>query len=183
MSRVGKMPIKVPAGVDVKVAGLNVSVKGPKGTLSLRVPDARVGLEREGEQLHVRRNGNDKKLRAFHGLVNRLITNMIAGVTQGFTKTLEIRGVGYRAAMEGQNLVLQLGHSHPITYRPPEGIQLAVDKNQTLVTVTGVDKQLVGQVAANIRSFRPPEPYKGKGVRYVGEYVRQLEGKKAAAKA
>jgi len=180
MSRVGKSPITTPKGVEVKIAGLEVAVKGPKGSLSLRVPDGRITIERGDGVLNVLRGGDDKKLRALHGLVNRLIVNMITGVTAGFEKRLELRGVGYRAALDGKTLVLQLGYSHPIRFEPPQGIAIEVDKNQTVIRVSGIDKQQVGQAAANIRGFRPPEPYKGKGARYVGEYVRQLEGKKAA---
>ncbi|MCX7050231.1 MAG: 50S ribosomal protein L6 [Candidatus Sumerlaeota bacterium] len=180
MSRVGKVPIKVPSGVDVKVEGLAVSVKGPKGSLTMRIPDTRIAIERESGQLLVRRASEDKKAHAYQGLVNRLVSNMITGVTQGFAKQLELRGVGYRATMDGGKLSLALGYSHPILFDPPQGIAIVVEKNQTNITISGIDKQLVGQVAANIRSMRPPEPYKGKGVRYVGEYVRQLEGKKAA---
>ncbi len=180
MSRVGKMPVQVPKGVDVKVSGSDVSVKGAKHQMCMQIPDPRITLKFENDTILVERSGNDKKLRAYHGLVNRLLTNCIIGVTDGFKKELELRGVGYRAAMQGRTCVLQLGYSHPIEFDPPEGVNIEVDKNTTLVTVSGYDKQAVGQVAANIRALRPPEPYKGKGVRYVGEYVRQLEGKKAA---
>lgn len=180
MSRVGNAPIKVPKGVEVKFSGMDVSVKGPKGQMAIKLPDPRISLEQEGDTLTVRRKSEDKRVRAFHGLVNRLVGNMIIGVTDGFKKDLELRGVGYRAAMEGKACVLQLGYSHPIVMEPPEGVTITVEKNQTLLSVSGMDKQVVGQVAANIRRLRPPEPYKGKGVRYVGEYVRMLEGKKAA---
>ena len=180
MSRVGNAPITVPNGVDIKISGMDVTVKGPAGQMALRLPDPRITLDQDGATLMVRRGSADKRVRAFHGLVNRLVGNMIIGVTTGFRKELELRGVGYRAAMDGRNCVLQLGYSHPITVEPPEGITIAVEKNQTLITVSGMDKQAVGQVAANIRRLRPPEPYKGKGVRYVGEYVRMLEGKKAS---
>jgi len=173
------MPIAVPSGVDVRQDGEKVSVKGPKGLLSMTIPDGRITLERDGEVLRVGRRGADKRVRAFHGLVNRLIGNMIVGVTEGYRKELELQGVGYRAQMRGPSLVLSLGYSHPIVFAPPEGVAIEVP-NQTRVVVSGIDKQAVGQAAAEIRAFRPPEPYKGKGVRYVGEYVRMLEGKKAA---
>ena len=179
MSRVGKAPIAVPSGVDVQWKGLDVVVKGPKGSLSMRIPDTRITLERDRETLRVNRDGEDKRSRAYHGLVNRLIANMIAGVTEGFSKELELRGVGYRAQMQGQNLVLSLGFSHPIVYTPPKGVKVETP-DQTRIVVSGIDKQAVGQATANIRAFRPPEPYKGKGVRHLGEYVRMLEGKKSA---
>lgn len=179
MSRVGKTPITVPSGVDVQVKGLSVTVKGPNGLLSMTIPDHRITLSQEGDTLTVDRASEEKRVRAFHGLVNRLVTNMIIGVTAGFKKELELQGVGYRAQMEGANLNLSLGFSHPIVYTPREGVKIEAP-SLTSVIVSGIDKQAVGQVAAEIRAFRPPEPYKGKGVRYVGEYVRMLEGKKAA---
>jgi large subunit ribosomal protein L6 len=179
MSRVGKFPIAVPSGVDVQWKGLDVMVKGPKGSLSMQIPDTRITLERDNDVLRVNRSNDDKRSRAFHGLVNRLISNMITGVTTGFKKELELRGVGYRAQTQGENLVLSLGYSHPIVYTPPKGVKVEAPE-QTRVIVSGIDKQAVGQAAANIRGFRPPEPYKGKGVRHVGEYVRMLEGKKSA---
>jgi large subunit ribosomal protein L6 len=182
MSRVGRAPITVPKGVEISWDAQEARVKGPKGSLAARIPDPRIVLEREGDILRVQRRSEDKKVRAFHGLVNRLVTNMIIGVTVGFRKELELRGVGYRAASEGGKLVLQLGFSHPVVFEPPAGVKIETP-SQTSIVVTGIDKQAVGQVAANIRGYRPPEPYKGKGARYVGEYVRMLEGKKAAAKS
>ncbi|MCX7017248.1 MAG: 50S ribosomal protein L6 [Candidatus Sumerlaeota bacterium] len=175
MSRIGKLPIPIPHGVDVKVADGKLAVKGPKGALEL---DTRghVAVRVEGGQLRVERPDDERQSRAFHGLYQRLASNMVKGVTQGFSKGLEIQGVGYRAQLEGGGLVLFLGYSHSIKYQAPPGIKIEVP-DPTHVTVSGVDKQLVGQVAANIRKFRKPEPYKGKGIRYVGEYVRRKVGK------
>jgi len=179
MSRVGKSPIPVPTGVTVEWSGLDVSVKGPKGALSMRMPDKRISIEREGQRLRVKRHSEDKRVRSYHGLVNRLVCNMIAGVTQGFKKEIELQGVGFRAQAQAGGVTLNLGFSHPINYVAPKGIKIETP-NQTSIVVSGIDKQAVGQVAAEIRAFRPPDPYKGKGARYVGEYVRILEGKKAA---
>ncbi|OGP52813.1 MAG: 50S ribosomal protein L6 [Deltaproteobacteria bacterium RBG_13_52_11] len=175
MSRIGKAPIPVPQGVEVKQAGSAVEVKGPRGTLSQTIPMG-ISFQVEGEMLHVKRNGDAKQVRSLHGLVRTLIANMVTGVTQGFEKRLEIVGIGYRANLQGRNLQLSLGYSHPVIYSIPEGIEVAVEK-QTNITITGIDKQKVGQVAAEIRNFKKPEPYKGKGIRYVGEQVRRKAGK------
>jgi large subunit ribosomal protein L6 len=175
MSRIGRKPIPLPKGVDVRIDGAEVTVKGAKGTMRFGVlPDISVALE-DGSVL-VSRANDEKSVRAAHGMTRAIISNMITGVNQGFEKALEIIGVGYRAQMQGKNLVLALGFSHPVEVTPPEGIELAVD-GPTKVVVRGIDKQLVGQVAANIRGYRPPEPYKGKGIRYVGEYVIRKAGK------
>ena len=180
MSRIGKKPVGVPKGVDVTVSGHTVKVKGPKGDLALDVhPELVVKLE-DG-QVVVDRPSDSAHHKALHGLTRTLVSNMMAGVTSGFSKTLEIVGVGYKAEKKGgDQLTLSLGFSHPVQYRPPAGITLEVP-NPTTVTVRGPDKQTVGQVAADIRSFRPPEPYKGKGIRYQGEQVRRKAGKTAGA--
>ncbi|CAN5378558.1 50S ribosomal protein L6 [soil metagenome] len=177
MSRIGKLPINVPKGVSVSIKGTEVHVKGPKGTLS--VPHGgRVDVKQNGEQLNVARFDDSRQSKAFHGLYQRLITNSILGVTQGFKKELEIQGVGYRAAMTGKDLNLSLGYSHPVIYKAPEGITFSVPK-QTTIIIEGNDKQSVGQVAAEIRELRPVEPYKGKGIRYIGEHVIRKAGKSA----
>jgi large subunit ribosomal protein L6 len=155
-----------------------VRVKGPKGQLETHVPGHIAVTQQDGE-LHVRRPDDQKKSRAFHGLVHRLLSNMIRGVTEGFEKKLEIQGVGYRAQASGTQIELNVGHSHPIVYKAPEGITIETP-SPTQITVRGYDKQVVGQVAAELRAYRPPEPYKGKGVRYVGEYVRRKVGKTGA---
>ena len=179
MSRIGKMPIEIAQGVDLSLKGRMVSVKGPKGELSLRVhPDMTVTME-DGEA-RVTRPSDAPKHRALHGLTRSLIANMVEGVSSGFSKTLEIIGIGYRADVKGSGIILNLGYSHTIDYQPPEGVSIELP-NQTTVVVAGADKQKVGQAAAEIRSFRPPEPYKGKGIRYLGEQVRRKAGKTAGA--
>jgi large subunit ribosomal protein L6 len=178
MSRVGSKIIPIPQGVELKLDGRRISAKGPKGELFC---DLLAGIEvdiAEG-QAAVRQTSTEKTARAMHGLSRALINNLVEGVSQGFSKTLEIQGTGYRAQVKGDKLVLNLGFSNPIEYQVREGIQTAVEGNK--ITVTGIDKAMVGQVAAEIRKFRPPEPYKGKGVRYVGEYVRRKAGKSAGA--
>ncbi len=181
MSRIGIQPINIPDGVKVELNGSSVKVTGPKGALDLNVRDE-VSLELEGTQLKVKRRDEERASIAFHGLTRSLVANMIIGVSEGFEKQLEIIGVGYRAAVEGSNLNLLLGFSHPVKYTLPEGITASVDK-QTVVSIKGADKQLVGQVAADIRAFRKPEPYKGKGIRYMGEQVRRKAGKAGKAGA
>ena len=175
MSRIGKAPITVPKGVEVKQSGASMEVKGPKGALSQAIPSG-IALVIDGGIITVKRENDTKQVRSLHGLIRTLIANMVTGVTEGFSKRLEIVGIGYRANLQGKNLQLSLGYSHPINYTIPDGIEVAVDK-QTAITVTGVDKQKVGQVAAEIRGFKKPEPYKGKGIRYVGEQVRRKAGK------
>ncbi len=175
MSRIGKLPITVPGGVDVTIDGQQVSVKGPKGELSLVVPEPiRVALE-EGEVLVTRPN-DERESRALHGLVRTLIANDIVGVTEGYSKRLEVVGTGYRVQQKGAGLELALGFSHPVLFDAPEGITLAVEGN-TKITVSGISKQAVGETAANIRKLKKPEPYKGKGIRYEGENVRRKAGK------
>lgn len=176
MSRIGKQPIPVPNGVTLSVDGQTVSVKGPKGQLSWTVADE-VTLSHENGELSLAPRDQTARARAMWGLSRSLVANMVTGVTEGFEQTLELVGVGYRAAMKGQSLSLQLGFSHDVDIPPPPGITFAVPK-QTEVKISGIDKQAVGETAARIRKIRPPEPYKGKGVRYAGETVRRKEGKK-----
>ena len=177
MSRIGKTDITVPSGVTLTQNGQVVTVKGPKGELSFTLPES-INGKLDGDVFSVSpENPDDSKSWSMWGMSRTMVANMIEGVTEGYKKELELRGVGYRAQMKGNTLVMQLGYSHDVEFQAPDGISIAVGK-PTEVTVSGVDKQQVGQVAAEIRSFRKPEPYKGKGVRYVGEYVRQKEGKK-----
>jgi len=177
MSRVGKEPITIPAGVEIRLNDDSVTVKGAKGELSSPLFPG-ISVEQEGNTLTVAcADLETKKTKSFYGLARMLIANNIIGVTQGFEKKLELKGVGYRAQSQGKVLNLSLGFSHPVNYQLPEGVTATVE--QSIITVAGIDKQKVGQVAAEIRSFRPPEPYKGKGVRYVGEHVVMKEGKKA----
>lgn len=175
MSRIGKMPIAVPSGVDVTVEGATIKVKGSKGELSRTLSD-RVSIDLADGTLTVNRVDDSREARALHGLTRALVFNMVTGVAEGYTKSLEIQGVGYRAAMKGSDLELQVGFSHPVTIPAPEGITFEVPE-PTRISVSGIDKELVGQVAADVRKVRPPEPYKGKGIRYVGEYVRRKAGK------
>ena len=175
MSRIGRRPIPVPAGVDVTIDGNTVSVKGPRGELS-RTLHSDVIVRREDGEILVERPSDEPRFRALHGLSRTLVANMIDGVTTGFTKTLEIVGVGYRAETKPFGLTLSLGYSHPIEYKAPEGITLRA-ATPTVVEVSGTNKEVVGQVAAEIRSLRPPEPYKGKGVKYQGEVIRRKAGK------
>ncbi len=179
MSRVGRKPIPIPSGVSVDTLDGAVRVKGPKGTLTGRMP-ARVSVHVEGGKVSVARSDEDKTARALHGLARALIQNMVRGVVEPFVKELEIQGVGYRADVAGKTLKLLLGFSHPVELPIPEGIKIAVDKNVT-IRIEGIDRQQVGQFAADLRRIRPPEPYKGKGIRYVGERVRRKVGKAGAA--
>ncbi|NPA25774.1 MAG: 50S ribosomal protein L6 [Deltaproteobacteria bacterium] len=174
MSRIGKQEITLPQGVEVSVADGKVKVKGPKGTLEQALVD-RVGVEIGDGVVNVTRVADDRRSRSFHGLMRALIANMVTGVSTGFSKTLEINGIGYRADVSGKTLNLALGFSHPIAYPIPEGISISVDREK--VVVQGVDKQQVGAVAADIRAFRPVEPYKGKGIKYIDEYVIRKAGK------
>jgi len=176
MSRIGKSPIPVPSGVDVAISGAHISVKGPKGTLERDIPGV-ITVRQDGENLVVERPDDERENRAMHGLVRSLINNMVLGVTQGFRKELEIVGVGYRATAKGPGAMeLALGFSHPVSITAPDGISFEVPAPNRIV-VTGIDKEAVGQVAADIRAWRKPEPYKGKGVRYAGEYVQRKAGK------
>lgn len=182
MSLIGKQPIKVPAGVEVTISDRIIKVKGAKGELEYAFLPS-VELLHEDEHIVVKRKNDDKESRAAHGLTRALVNNMVIGVSEGFEKKLEIIGVGYRAQTSGRKITLNLGFSHPIEYTVPEGIQIEMDKeNKNIVIISGIDKQVVGEVAAQIRKYRPPEPYKGKGIRYIDEYVHRKAGK-AAAKA
>jgi len=176
MSRIGSKAIQVPDGVSVDVAGQDIKVKGKKGELSLRLVDD-VTVSQEGSEITVRPRNDGKRARAMWGMQRSLVQNMITGVSEGFVRELEIQGVGYRAAVQGKSLNLQLGFSHDVQFDIPEGIEIKCER-PTAIQVSGIDKQKVGQVAAKIRGYRPPEPYKGKGVRYVDEYVFRKEGKK-----
>jgi large subunit ribosomal protein L6 len=175
MSRVGNAPISIPNGVKIEVDDESVVVSGPKGKLTQRRVKF-VGFNQDGDVFSVSRDNDTRQVRANHGLMRSLVSNMVTGVTNGFSKKLEIRGVGYRASVSGSKLTMNLGYSHPIVFAIPSGVDIKVDKN-TFLIVSGIDKQQVGQVAANIRSYRKPDHYKGKGVRYVDEYVRLKAGK------
>jgi large subunit ribosomal protein L6 len=176
MSRIGKLPVTVPSGVDVTIDGRTVIVKGPKGTLSHTVIEP-ITVERGDDgSIVVNRPDDERKSKAYHGLSRTLVNNLVVGVTSGYEKRLEIHGVGYRVALKGSNLEFALGFSHPVVIEPPEGITFAVE-SPTRFSVSGIEKQLVGETAANIRKIRKPEPYKGKGVRYAGENVRRKVGK------
>jgi large subunit ribosomal protein L6 len=176
MSRIGKQPVPIPAGVTVSVDGSEVTVKGPKGELSQRF-DAEMAISQEDDQLIIERPTDQRRHRALHGLTRALFNNMVVGVSEGYEIRLEIRGTGYRAAMEGEDLRLSLGYSHDIVVVPPPTVAFQVEDRGSLVIITSIDKALIGQIAADIRKLRPPEPYKGKGIRYQGEYVRQKAGK------
>ena len=176
MSRIGKRPVAIPSGVTAAIEGNMLSVKGPKGTLTLGMRDE-IAYAVEDGQISVKPANDGKTARAFWGMQRTLVSNLVEGVTQGFTKTLDITGVGYRAQAQGKNLRLQLGYSHDVNYDVPEGIEIKTPDNTT-VEISGIDKQKVGQVAAEIRRWRKPEPYKGKGIRYRGEYIFRKEGKK-----
>ena len=178
MSRIGKAPITVPSGVEVQIQGRQGAVKGPKGELDIEVP-VDITVRQDGEEILVERSDDERRNRALHGLTRSLVNNMVVGVSEGFSKELQIGGVGYRAAAKGSNaLELQLGFSHPVNVEAPTGITFDVPE-PTRIIVSGIDKQVVGQVAADIRSYRKPEPYKGKGVRYLGEHVARKAGKAA----
>ncbi len=183
MSRIGRLPVVVPAGVQVNVDGSTVNVKGPKGEMS-HVFSSRVSIEIDGTTLSVKRSSEEPTVRALHGMTRALIQNMVTGVSQGFTKVLEIDGVGYRAEMEGKNLKLFVGYSHPVIVEPPAGLSFEVDTKTRQISVKGYDRQQVGQMTADIRKIRPPEPYHGKGIHYLGEKIRRKAGKagKAAKK-
>jgi large subunit ribosomal protein L6 len=175
MSRVGRAPIPIPSGVDIDISGQHITVKGPKGTLERQLPGV-ITIRQDGDTLLVERPNDERQNRAMHGLGRALVNNMVVGVTDGFVKDLDIVGVGYRATPKGKDLELALGYSHTITVKAPDGIEFEV-ATPTHVAVKGIDKELVGQVAANIRKLRKPEPYKGKGVRYRDEYVARKAGK------
>lgn len=181
MSRIGIKPIPVPGTVQVDIAqGNAVKVKGPKGELNQQLSN-KVKIVQEEGQLLVQRESEDREIKALHGLTRSLLNNMVVGVTDGYTRVLEIQGVGYRAQLQGKNLVLNVGYSHPVNLTPPDGVTYAVEGNNR-VSVSGINKQVVGEEAARVRGIRPPEPYKGKGIRYQGEYVRRKAGKAGKAK-
>jgi len=176
MSRIGKKPIEIPKGVDIKIEDTNVRVKGPKGEISSGFPSGvRIALN-EGK-IVVERTGETKEVRALHGLARNLISNMISGVSTGYQRVLEIQGTGYRAQVQGSKLVMALGYSHPVEFALPDGVKAAVDQKQTQITLTGIDKQQIGQVAADLKSLRSPDAYKGKGVRYAGQRLKLKVGK------
>jgi large subunit ribosomal protein L6 len=177
VSRIGKLPIEIPGNIDINIKNNVVTVKGPKGELSYTVNPG-IEIEREDQKIHVKRPSDDKQWRSLHGLTRTLINNMLVGVTDGYSKVLLIEGVGYKAELRGKFLVLNLGYSHPIYFFAPEGISIQVPAPNR-VEIYGIDKVLVGEVSAKIRSFRPPEPYKGKGIRYVDEHIRRKAGKTA----
>jgi len=179
MSRIGRKPIQIPSGVEVSVAGSDVRVKGPKGTLTVGLlPGVSAGVG-DGA-LNLTRDDNERHTRSYHGLLRALLANAVTGVSSGWSKELEIVGIGYRAEKRGNAVVFSLGHSHPIDFAVPTGIEIDVDAKANRVVVRGIDRQQVGQVAADIRALRPPEPYKGKGVRYLGEKIRSKAGKQGA---
>ena len=179
MSRVGKVPITIPSGIEVKIEGSRITIKGPKGELSRDlIPDMKLSLS-DGV-LTVARPGDQQRHRAAHGLTRTLVQNMVTGVSEGFAKTLELQGVGYRAQMQGTNLVLAVGYSKPVEVPPPPGIEFEVEGTSRVI-VRGINKENVGQTAADVRKVRPPEPYKGKAIRYLGEYVRRKAGKAGKA--
>ncbi|MPZ69472.1 MAG: 50S ribosomal protein L6 [Actinobacteria bacterium] len=181
MSRVGQAPIPIPSGVDVKIDGGTVLVKGSKGELSRALPEG-ISVSVADDQILVTRDGDDRDVKALHGLIRSLLANMVIGVTEGYEKRLEIHGVGYRAAKQGNDLEIQVGFSHSVHKKAPAGIDFEVPQ-PTRITVRGIDKELVGQTAAEIRAIRKPEPYKAKGIRYEGEYIRRKAGKAAKAGA
>jgi large subunit ribosomal protein L6 len=176
MSRIGKQPIQVTKGLNVKIQGSRISVKGPKGELTWEFPpEMKVSVQ--DERLLVERPSDTKRLKALHGLTRNILANMVKGVNEGYQKVLEITGVGYRSQIQGKKLIMSLGYSHPVEYFLPEGITAEIDAKKNRITLNGIDRQLVGQVAANIRQLRPPDPYKGKGIRYDREMVKLKAGK------
>ncbi|MCP4901616.1 MAG: 50S ribosomal protein L6 [bacterium] len=180
MSRIGKQPVPVPAGVDIRVDKKIIHVKGPKGTLDVGLEES-ISAKLSDGQVEVLRDNDENQTRAYHGLGRALLANAVTGVSEGWSKGLEIIGIGYRAEKQGNEVLFNLGFSHPINFKIPEGIDIEVDSKAGKVVVTGIDRQQVGQVAAEIRALRPPEPYKGKGIRYQGEYIRIKAGKQGAA--
>ena len=176
MSRIGKQPVSVPQGVQVNIQGVMVKVKGPKGEMT-RTFSPQISIKMDNGQIVVQRPSDESAMRALHGTTRALLRNMVVGVSDGFSKSLQIEGVGYRAELKGKQLVMSLGYSHPVLVDPPAGIAFAVDDKTKTITVSGIDKELVGQITSDIRNWRPPEPYKGKGLRYLGERVRRKAGK------
>ena len=176
MSRIGHQPVEIPSGVDIKIDGTHVRVKGPKGELEFTF-SPKLEIKEENDEIVITRPNDQREARALHGTTRALINNMVLGVTEGFEKELRLVGVGYRASLSGNNLVLNVGYSHPVEIEPPEGITFEVGERSQQVIVRGYDKQKVGQIAADVRKVRPPEPYKGKGIRYQGEWIRRKAGK------
>ena len=176
MSRIGRLPVEIPGGVKVDVKGSNIHVKGPKGELQ-RTFSSSIGIAMENNQLVITRKSDDPAERALHGTTRAILANMVNGVSKGFQVVLEVDGVGYRAEMEGKNLALHVGYSHPVQVEPPSGISFEPDAKTRQIKIMGFDKELVGQIAANIRNVRPPEPYHGKGLHYLGEHIRRKAGK------
>ncbi len=176
MSRIGKKPIDISSGINVKIEGQTVKVKGPKGELSWDCPDS-IKLSQAEGKLMVQRSGDSKLERSLHGLSRSIVANMVTGVSQGYQRVLEITGIGYRAQVQGTKIVLTLGYSHPVEFQLPQGVTAAVDQKQTTLTIAGIDKQVLGQVAANLRALRSPDVYKGKGIRYAGERIKLKVGK------
>lgn len=176
MSRIGRLPVVIPAGVSINVDGSTVNVKGPKGEMS-HTFSSQVSIEMDEKTLNVKRSSEEPSVRALHGMTRALIQNMVTGVSHGFTKVLEIDGVGYRAEMDGKNLKLFVGYSHPVIVEPPAGLSFEVDTKTRQISVKGYDRQQVGQMTADIRKIRPPEPYHGKGIHYLGEKIRRKAGK------
>lgn len=176
MSRIGKQPIAVPAKVQVKIDGAKISIKGPKGELSRELP-SEVSVSQEGDTLTVSRQDDSRVCRQMHGLSRSLVSNMVEGVSKGFERKLQLQGVGYRAQVKGKDLVLNVGYSHPVEIPPPDGVQFAIEEKGVVIVISGYDKEVVGNISAQIRAVRPPEPYKGKGIRYSDEVVRRKAGK------
>lgn len=176
MSRIGKKPIDIPSGVEVKLEDKTVRIKGSKGELSWNYPES-MNIALGGGKIKVERSGDSKTDRSLHGLTRSLVANMVAGVSQGYQRVLEISGIGYRAQVQGNRLLLTLGYSHPVEYQLPAGVSAAVDPKQVVITLSGIDKQQLGQVAANLRALRPPDIYKGKGIRYAGQRLKLKVGK------
>jgi large subunit ribosomal protein L6 len=179
MSRIGRLPVPVPKGVTLTVSPSAIQVKGPKGTLQSPLPDG-ITCDLDSGKATLKRKSDAKRDKALHGMARALLANAVKGVTDGFTRELEIQGIGYKAQVQGKNLEMALGFSHPVVYKVPEGVSITVDQKQTRIVVSGTDRQRVGQAAAEIRGFKPPEPYKGKGIRYAGEYVKKKVGKTGA---
>lgn len=179
MSRIGKLPITIPNGVDVELNGSKVTVKGPKGTMQ-REFSSLITIKKEDNRIVITRDSEEKNIRALHGTTRAVLFNMVTGVSTGFERILEVEGVGYKADMDGKNLVLSVGYSHPVVVEPPSGIEFNVAEKNRQVVIKGMDKESLGQIAADIRKIRPPEPYKGKGIHYLGEVIRRKAGKKAA---
>ena len=180
MSRIGKLPIAIPSGVQVELNGNHVKVKGPKGELERTFSNV-IGIAQESDHILVSRSSEEKTVRALHGTTRAVLSNMVTGVSTGFQKTLEIQGVGYKADMEGKTLVINAGYSHPVRVEPPAGIEFDVTEKNRYIVIKGSNKEDVGQVSADVRKIRPPEPYKGKGIRYLGERVRRKAGKTATS--